>query len=133
MAIKPILTDYRGITFRSKLEARWAYLFDQLGLNWQYEPNGPATAPDFWFDDRRYNYLEVKGALPSRNCLRHMQQINCPLIAVGGFWKTYPTVIHVQKKGMKGLSLLHVFDMYDPQDFRRAYRNTCQHRFDLKG
>ena len=29
--------EYSGRTFRSRLEARWAVLFDLLGLDWDYE------------------------------------------------------------------------------------------------
>ena len=34
--VKP--TKYAGITFRSRLEARWAVFFDALGILWEYEP-----------------------------------------------------------------------------------------------
>ncbi len=33
-------TKYAGITFRSRLEARWAVFFDTLGIEWEYEPQG---------------------------------------------------------------------------------------------
>lgn len=41
-------TMYRGIRFRSRLEATWAAFFDLLGWRWEYEPfdlNG--WVPDF--------------------------------------------------------------------------------------
>lgn len=31
-------TEYKGIRFRSRLEAKWAWMFDQLCLPWEYEP-----------------------------------------------------------------------------------------------
>jgi len=43
-----IPTKYRGIQFRSRLEAKWACVFDSLGWKWEYEPidlNG--WIPDF--------------------------------------------------------------------------------------
>lgn len=43
-----IPTTYRGIRFRSRLEAKYACLFDLLGWSWEYEPldlNG--WIPDF--------------------------------------------------------------------------------------
>lgn len=46
-------TTHRGFTFRSRLEARYALFFDELGLSWQYEPDGFAIdestryVPDF--------------------------------------------------------------------------------------
>lgn len=38
--IKAIPTMYKGVSFRSRLEARWAIVFDQLGIEWQYETEG---------------------------------------------------------------------------------------------
>jgi hypothetical protein len=46
--ITPKPTLYKGRKYRSRLEARWQYVFDQLGWNAQYEPseiNG--RNPDF--------------------------------------------------------------------------------------
>lgn len=46
--IKAIETRYAGHLFRSRLEARWAAMFDLLGWKWTYEPfdlNG--WVPDF--------------------------------------------------------------------------------------
>lgn len=36
--IKAKPTTYAGVTFRSRLEARWAAFFDICGLQWKYEP-----------------------------------------------------------------------------------------------
>jgi hypothetical protein len=47
--IAAIPTTYRGVRFRSRLEARWATFFDLAGWQWRYEPidlNG--WIPDFW-------------------------------------------------------------------------------------
>jgi hypothetical protein len=38
--IKAIETRYKGYRFRSRLEARYAVLFDFLKLKWEYEPEG---------------------------------------------------------------------------------------------
>ena len=38
MNIKAIETQYKGYRFRSRLEARYAVMFDALGFEWQYEP-----------------------------------------------------------------------------------------------
>lgn len=40
MSIKAIETVYKGYRFRSRLEARYAVMFDALGLEWEYEPEG---------------------------------------------------------------------------------------------
>jgi len=57
---------YRGVRFRSTLEADWAATLDALGVTWQYEPeayiltDGSAYSPDFWLPAQR-TWLEVKG------------------------------------------------------------------------
>lgn len=38
--IRAIQTMYKGIYFRSRLEARWAIIFDRLGIDWRYETEG---------------------------------------------------------------------------------------------
>jgi hypothetical protein len=46
--MQAIPTEYAGTRFRSRLEARWAALFDQLGWAWEYEPLDLAGyIPDF--------------------------------------------------------------------------------------
>lgn len=75
--IKSLPTYYNGIKFRSRLEARWAIFFDELGLSWEYEPegfeleNGVRYLPDFLIKDLhgRFTgdlYIEVKGNMA--NC-----------------------------------------------------------------
>ena len=52
--IKPIETVYNGYRFRSRLEARWAVCFDELGIQYEYEKEGYELIdglrylPDFW-------------------------------------------------------------------------------------
>lgn len=51
--IHAIPTFYAGTLFRSRTEARWAVLFDELCIAWEYEPegwqlpNGLKYIPDF--------------------------------------------------------------------------------------
>lgn len=57
-------TLYRGILFRSMLEARWAVLMDLIGLRFEYEPkqfqvNCGYYLPDFWLPDIGV-WLELK-------------------------------------------------------------------------
>jgi hypothetical protein len=63
-AIKAIPTEYAGVEFRSRLEAKWAAFFDRCAWRWSYEPqdfNG--YIPDFalWF--RTPILVEVKPLL----------------------------------------------------------------------
>ena len=61
-AIAPVLTEYAGITFRSKLEARWAYYFDSRNIPWTYEPNTfQSWIPDFRIClNQQHVWVEVK-------------------------------------------------------------------------
>jgi hypothetical protein len=72
--IKAIQTACKGYLFRSRLEARWAVLFDFCGVEYEYEPegydlgNGLTYLPDFLLHgvDGRADgdlYVEVKGPM----------------------------------------------------------------------
>jgi len=59
--IAAIETRYNGVIFRSRLEAKWAAMFDLLGWGWTYEPtdfNG--WIPDFAIHGKDIIYVEVK-------------------------------------------------------------------------
>jgi len=64
--IKAIETIYNGYKFRSRLEARWAVLFDALGLEYEYEKEGYDLSdfgwylPDFYLPGPKV-FVEVKG------------------------------------------------------------------------
>lgn len=47
--IKAIQTVYKGYKFRSRLEARWAMFFDELSIDWMYEPEGYELNDGFWY------------------------------------------------------------------------------------
>lgn len=62
--IKAIETEYNGIRFRSRLEARWAVFFDAAGEKYEYEPDsfmldGMGYVPDFYLPNHDL-YVEVK-------------------------------------------------------------------------
>lgn len=69
LAFRSIPTRYKGYSFRSRLEARWAVFFDHLGIRWDYEPqgfelgNGLRYLPDFWLPDWQL-WVEVKPGPP---------------------------------------------------------------------
>lgn len=70
--MKAIETFYNGVTYRSRLEAKWAIYFDHLGIKYHYEPEGFTNGvdkylPDFYLpdvyyrgEDRKGVYLEIK-------------------------------------------------------------------------
>jgi hypothetical protein len=56
-----IPTLYNGVQFRSRLEARWARLFDLLGWEWEYEPfDLLGWIPDFIIKGNPDILVEVK-------------------------------------------------------------------------
>lgn len=58
-----ITTVYRGIEYRSRLEARWASFFAGLGWAHTYEPfDGDGYIPDFVIDGGRPMLVEIKPA-----------------------------------------------------------------------
>lgn len=66
---KAIETHYKGFRFRSRLEARYAVFFDELGIRYEYEvegftlPGGLRYLPDFWLPDYSW-WVEIKGQDP---------------------------------------------------------------------
>jgi hypothetical protein len=68
--IKAIQTKYKGILYRSRLEARWATFFDTLKVRIQYEHegfelDGMRYLPDFYLPELKC-YIEVKGQKPTK-------------------------------------------------------------------
>lgn len=64
MALKPIQTSYNGYLFRSRLEARWAVFFDELGIVYKYEDegfdlDGNYYLPDFYLPELDI-FIEIK-------------------------------------------------------------------------
>jgi len=62
--MKVIETVYKGCKFRSRLEARWAMVFDVLGIEWMYEKEAfdldvCAYLPDFFLPKFKA-WIEVK-------------------------------------------------------------------------
>jgi len=67
MAITAIPTTYRGIEFRSRLEAKWASVFDQLGWKYEYEPiDLHGYIPDFVLQWPQPVIVEIKPAMTIR-------------------------------------------------------------------
>lgn len=65
--MKAIETEYHGILFRSRNEARWAMFFDLMGIEWRYEDEGYELSsgrylPDFVLLECG-TFIEVRGDL----------------------------------------------------------------------
>lgn len=82
--MKPISTEYKGEIYRSRLEARWAVFFDEIGFAAQYEPfeikskDGLLTyLPDFFviygFD--KPCFIEIKPVKPNESYIKHLLDV----------------------------------------------------------
>lgn len=49
--MKAIQTNYRGVTYRSRTEARWAAFFHEAGIACDYEPQGLALDAGWYLPD----------------------------------------------------------------------------------
>lgn len=64
--ISSVPQTYRGVRFRSTLEADWAATLDSVCIAWSYEPeavklpSGEFYRPDFWLPELQ-TWFEVKG------------------------------------------------------------------------
>lgn len=92
VAMKAIETTYKGYRFRSRLEARWAVVLDELGMEWEYEKEGYELRtwsdaytpdgrkfyylPDFYLPERKI-FAEVKGN-PTSNDIQHLVSAAIP-------------------------------------------------------
>ena len=75
-----IPTVYRGVTYRSRIEARWARWFHELGIPVEYEREGyrrgnVAYLPDFWLPEQDF-WVEIKGDTPTSE-ERHKADVLC--------------------------------------------------------
>lgn len=75
--LKAIETTWMGCRFRSRLEARHAVLFEELGVRWEYEAEGydlqgTCYLPDFWMPDQQC-FIEIKGDEPNTEERRKAQ------------------------------------------------------------
>jgi hypothetical protein len=62
-------TEYNGIKFRSRTEARWAVFMDAMGIKYVYEHEGYNLdgflyLPDFWLPEHDF-FVEIKGVPPT--------------------------------------------------------------------
>lgn len=59
MSLKPIETNYRGYRTRSRLEAKWMVFYDEVGLHFEYEPEGLIAGTTAYLPDFRLPELEL--------------------------------------------------------------------------
>lgn len=109
MHIGAIPTEYRGVHFRSRLEARWACWFDLVGWPWTYEPlELSGYIPDFLVGPppggaaawRTPALFEVKGVATASDLYKYTTKIE----ASG--WQGIAWIAATPKVALLSLSLL---------------------------
>lgn len=79
-----IPTEFKGIVFRSRLEARWAHFFDSLNWKWEYEPlDLQGYIPDFLIYGARSFLVEVKPII----CLTDWDEYQLEVDVKVGDWR----------------------------------------------
>ncbi len=96
--MKAKMTDYRGVYFRSRLEARWCEFFEHLGVRFEYEPEKQLTSvggyiPDFYFRSLK-TWVEIKGVRPTVDEITKLEDVcretNKYGLIISGYPKVYP-------------------------------------------
>jgi hypothetical protein len=80
--IKAIPTLYNGVAMRSRLEARWASMFDALRWHWEYEPDLQAgfVIPDFLLPNFAHPIvLECKPAVTIEEIVEYRRILICKM------------------------------------------------------
>jgi hypothetical protein len=98
---------YKGILFRSRLEARWAVFMDEAGIDWEFEPVWIQTDSDLyrnWLPDFRLprygQWAEVKGHLTEHE----LDRLLTLSMYVGGCGQGSDVVVlgHIPERGSPG-------------------------------
>lgn len=114
-------TEYGGILYRSRLEARWAQFFDSAEVRHKYELTKidlgiDKYTPDFWLPDFSL-WVEIK---PFRQYRPHSK---CYRLAI----ETRHPVLLIQ-----GNPEQHVIDMFDPNARRKFQHRTVVREDEIK-
>lgn len=123
--IKPIETVYNGYRFRSRLEARWAVLFDAARIIYEYEPegfelpDGTKYLPDFYLPTYDW-YVEIK---PPRDGAK--EDIERASKFIGDKMKVLLLLGNIPNK--RGIDFYHYSVMY----YNPLYKDICVERVAL--
>lgn len=108
----------RGLRFRSRIEARWAWIFERLGWRWEYEPYDlTGYIPDFILTFESYSkqvLVEVKwdcNIWDPRNYSPHIEKI------INSGWKGFYLVLGAAiKREDTGLVVIGIGGRTDRDD-----------------
>lgn len=140
-AIQPIQTEYNGYKFRSRLEARWAVFFDEMGLKYQYEHEGYEIAPGVWYlpDFRLADcWVEIKGDRgelneADRKMGLFVSGLRVPGIVVCGDPLEHTAVLYQPSSDLPCGYVRHLADFCQLKGAVEAARKARQARFGRRG
>lgn len=120
MALRVLPTTYAGKRFRSRLEAKWAFFFDQLGILWEYEPDGfqlndgTRYLPDFYLPKfSRGIYAEIKpSADPFLKARKFAPELPRPIWLCEGEprWRTWTVLERAEALDEEGARWVDVWE-----------------------
>jgi hypothetical protein len=143
VASKP--TRYKGLNFKSRLEARWYIMLMLTAYDVTYEPitvKDPGTewtyTPDFLIEspDRKLYYLEIKPNTATPEYIKQMglfsKLLNKPLVVISGNFYDIPLCIEAAYSN--GRSVVHTVNLIKllGGSYGDAYEEARTHRFDLE-
>ena len=110
--IASIPTEYSGVRFRSRLEAKWALFFDLIDMKWEYEPNQYHLGdngdiwytPDFWLKENGY-FAEAKpvefSGYEKYKCALLAEETNRPCLLLSGSpnFQPYTLISGIKEQG----------------------------------
>lgn len=81
--MKAIPTNFNETLYRSRLEAKWAMFFEDIGVETFYEPLdiGHGYVPDFFLHGLFFNDMciaEIKPITPNEDYIKHLQKVRIP-------------------------------------------------------
>ena len=88
--VKAQETEYRGVKYRSKLEAKTAQTLDNFGIGYEYEPDGYQLSNGLWYKPDflltyANEFIECKGVMENRDIAKIVglvKDTGCPVLAI---------------------------------------------------
>ena len=135
--IRGIKTEYKGVVFKSRLEAKWAKFFDSNGIEWEYESvrfksGAVRYTPDFALFGRRI-YVEIKPSMsyaePKENFGMYLCQRLYPTLQVYGNPQKHVVMFPIFQKfsdAVRGLGRWPYHDFLQAFELVKSYESLIR-------
>ena len=129
-----IPTEYNGTIYRSKLEAQFAYLFDCLGIEFEYEPQefslegGLGYMPDFHLTELD-KWVEVKGNLNEEDIakINGFEKLTGNRMVIAMITDGQFQIMDIDDNDVTE----ELFEDYDPAVIAQAMADTLRYTFEV--